>query len=117
VPDLSVNAGLVWLALLGFAGGFFIVPVCALLQHRPDPAKKGEVLAAANLLSFVGVFLVSGAHYLLAQWAGLTPRPIFLFGGVLTLVGAIFVLVLSPESLVRAAVGKLLTADYTDERG
>jgi hypothetical protein len=47
----------------------------------------------------------------------LTPRPIFLFGGVLTLVGAIFVLVLSPESLVRAAVGKLLTADYTDERG
>ncbi|MGA2179505.1 MAG: MFS transporter [Verrucomicrobiota bacterium] len=102
VPDLSVNAALVRLALLGFAGGFFIVPVCALLQHRPDPAKKGEVLAAANLLSFIGVFLASGAHYLLAQRAGLTPRPIFLFGGVLTLVGAIFVLVLSPESLVRA---------------
>ena len=60
------------------------------------------MLAAANLLSFVGVFLASGAHYLLAQRAGLTPRPIFLFGGVLTLVGAIFVLVLSPESLVRA---------------
>ena len=40
VPDLSVNAALVRLALLGFAGGFFIVPVCALLQHRPDPAKK-----------------------------------------------------------------------------
>jgi acyl-[acyl-carrier-protein]-phospholipid O-acyltransferase/long-chain-fatty-acid--[acyl-carrier-protein] ligase len=102
VPGLTVNAALVRLALLGFAGGFFIVPVCALLQHRPDPAKKGEVLAAANLLSFVGIFLASGAYYLLADAAGLSPRRIFLFGGALTLAGAIVVLVLSPESLMRA---------------
>jgi acyl-[acyl-carrier-protein]-phospholipid O-acyltransferase/long-chain-fatty-acid--[acyl-carrier-protein] ligase len=102
VPDLSVNAVLFRLALLGFTGGFFIVPLCALLQHRPDPAKKGEVLAAANLLSFIGIFLASGAYYLLADVAGLSPHQIFFFGGVLTLVGAILVPVLSPESLVRA---------------
>ena len=102
VPDLSVNTALLRLALLGFTGGFFIVPLCALLQHRPDPAKKGEVLAAANLLSFVGIFLASGAYYLLADAAGLSPRRIFLFGGALTFAGAVFVLVLSPESLVRA---------------
>jgi acyl-[acyl-carrier-protein]-phospholipid O-acyltransferase/long-chain-fatty-acid--[acyl-carrier-protein] ligase len=101
-PDLTMNASLVRLALLGFTGGFFIVPVCALLQHRPDPAKKGEMLAAANLLSFVGIFLASGAYYLLADAAGLSPRQVFFFGGVLTLAGAIGVLVLSPESLVRA---------------
>ena len=101
-PDLSVNAVLIRLAVLGLTGGFFIVPLCALLQHRPDPAKKGEVLAAANLLSFVGIFLASGAYYLLADVAGLSPRQIFFFGGVLTLVGAILVPVLSPESLVRA---------------
>jgi acyl-[acyl-carrier-protein]-phospholipid O-acyltransferase/long-chain-fatty-acid--[acyl-carrier-protein] ligase len=33
---------------------------------------------------------------------GLSPRQVFLFGGELTLVGAVFVLVFSPESLVRA---------------
>ena len=100
-PGLPVNAALVRLALLGFAGGFFIVPIAALLQHRPDPAKKGEVLAAANLLSFVGIFLASGAYYLLADVAGLSPVRIFLFGGLLTLAGAIYVLFLLPDALLR----------------
>ncbi len=101
VPGLSVNAALVRLSLLGFTGGFFIVPVAALLQHRPDPAKKGEVLAAANLLSFVGIFAASGAYYLLADVAGLSPCRIFFFGGVLTLAGAIYVLFLLPDALLR----------------
>jgi len=101
VPGLSVNAALVRLSLLGFTGGFFIVPIAALLQHRPDPAKKGEVLAAANLLSFVGIFLASGAYYLLADVAGLSPREVFFFGGVLTLAGAIYVLLLLPDALLR----------------
>jgi acyl-[acyl-carrier-protein]-phospholipid O-acyltransferase/long-chain-fatty-acid--[acyl-carrier-protein] ligase len=101
VPGLSVNAALVRLALLGFTGGFFIVPIAALLQHRPDPAKKGEVLAAANLLSFVGIFAASGAYYLLADVAGWSPARIFFFGGVLTLAGAIYVLFLLPDALLR----------------
>ena len=89
------------LAALGFAGGFFIVPIAALLQHRPDKDKKGEVLATANLLSFVGIFLASGAHFLLAQVAHLTPGQIFLFGGVLTLAGAVYALFLLPDALLR----------------
>jgi len=101
VPGLSMNAALVRLSLLGFTGGFFIVPIAALLQHRPDPAKKGEVLAAANLLSFVGIFVASGAYYLLADVAGLSPCQIFFFGGVLTLAGAIYVLFLLPDALLR----------------
>jgi acyl-[acyl-carrier-protein]-phospholipid O-acyltransferase / long-chain-fatty-acid--[acyl-carrier-protein] ligase len=104
VPGWSVNAALVWLALMGFAGGFFIVPVSAILQHEPEPSKKGEVLAAANWLSFVGVFLASGAYYLLADVFNMSPCPIFLLGGVVTFAGAIFVLVLSPDSFVRAVL-------------
>ena len=99
---LPLDAVFVWLALLGFMGGFFIVPVSAILQHRPEPSKKGEVLAAANWLSFVGIFLASGAYGILAEGFGLSPRAVFLFGGALTFVGAIFVLFLSPDSLVRA---------------
>ena len=101
VEGLSVSAVLLRLGLLGFAGGFFIVPIAALLQHRPEKEKKGEVLAAANLLSFVGVFLASGAHYLMAQVAHLSPRHIFLFSGVLTLIGAVYALTLLPDALLR----------------
>ena len=63
--------------LFSMAGGFFIVPIAALLQHRPNPAEKGEVLAAANLLSFVGIFVASGAYYLLTDVAGWSPCQIF----------------------------------------
>ena len=101
-PHWSLNATMVLLGLLGFAGGFFIVPVSAILQYRPDPAKKGEVLAAANWLSFVGIFLASGVYYLLAKVLGMSPPAIFLFGAILTFIGAIIVLILSPDSLVRA---------------
>jgi len=100
-PQFSLHGDLVLLALLGFFSGFFIVPVAALLQHRPDKARKGEMLATANLLSFVGVFLASGTYYLLANVAQCSPRQIFLFGGILTFVGAIYALVLLPDALVR----------------
>ena len=111
-PGLSLMAALVRLALLGFAGGFFIVPVSALLQHRPDKSKKGEVLAAANLLSFVGVFLASGVHYLLAEVAHLSPSQVFLFGSVLTLAGAVYVVILLPDSLLRFVLWALTRTIY-----
>jgi acyl-[acyl-carrier-protein]-phospholipid O-acyltransferase/long-chain-fatty-acid--[acyl-carrier-protein] ligase len=98
---LSVNAVLVRLALLGFAGGFFVVPIAALLQHRPEKTNKGEMLAVANLLSFVGVFLASGAYYLLADVFNLSPRAIYFFSGALTFLAAIYALFLLPEALIR----------------
>ncbi len=101
LPSVALGGALVLLALLGFAGGFFIVPISALLQHRPDPRKKGELLAMANWLSFVGVFLASGVHWLLAQKLQLSPRQVFFIGGVLTLTGAVYVLILLPDALLR----------------
>jgi acyl-[acyl-carrier-protein]-phospholipid O-acyltransferase / long-chain-fatty-acid--[acyl-carrier-protein] ligase len=97
--DVEISYGL--LASLGFAGGFFIVPIAALLQHKPARDNKGQVQATANLLSFVGVFLASGAHWLLAQQFKFSPRHIFLVGGLMTFAGAIYVLYLLPSALLR----------------
>ncbi len=76
IPDLS---------LLGFFGGFFAVPLNALIQHRPRPEQKGGVIAAANLLSFVGVFLAAGAYYFFSTVFHQTPAGVFLDGAILTL--------------------------------
>ena len=100
-PGAGVEISYALLALLGFAGGFFIVPIAALLQHKPARENKGQVQATANLLSFVGVFLASGAHWLLAQQFQLSPRHIFLVGGVMTFAGAIYALFLLPDALLR----------------
>ena len=103
-PGVGLNGSFVLLALLGLAGGFFIVPIAALLQHKPARENKGGVQATANLLSFVGVFLASGAHWVLVEQLKFTPRGIFLVGGLLTLVSAIYALILLPDALLRFAI-------------
>ena len=98
---LSFNSVLLLLAGLGFAGGFFIVPINALIQHRPEENKKGGVIAAANLLSFVGIGAASGVYYVLTRFAHLGPAAIFLWASIATLVATAYVLYLLPDSLLR----------------
>ena len=112
MPSVTLNESYVLLSLLGFAGGFFIVPVAALLQHRPSREIKGQVQATANWFSFVGVFAAAEAHWLLAQMLSLTPRGIFLVGGLLTLAGAIYVLWLLPDALLRFVLWLLTRTFY-----
>ena len=57
---------------LGFFGGFFIVPISAILQHRPAKEEKGVILAAANLLSSVRA--VRGRGSVLAAGRGAAAR-------------------------------------------
>ena len=101
-PQWHTGAVLAWLSAMGFAGGFFIVPVSAILQHDPEPSQRGGVLAAANWLSFVGIFLASGAFPFLSVTLGMSPRAIFLFCAALTFAGTVASLILFPYSLVRA---------------
>ena len=100
-PSLTYHDALVHLALLGFFGGFFIVPISAIMQHRPEKGRKGAVLAAGNLLSFVGIALASGVFWVLTSWAGLTTRQIFLASAAMTFGATVYVLVLLPDSLLR----------------
>ena len=91
-----------WLLMaLGFFGGFFIVPISAIMQHRPEKERKGTVLAVANLLSFVGIFLASGAHWLLTKYLHVAPPGFFLIGSVMTLIGTVYIVYLLPDSLLR----------------
>ena len=101
---LSFNVVAADLSLLGFFGGFFIVPIAALLQHRPDRESKGGVLAAANLLSFVGIFLASGIYYLVTVLLHLSPPAVFLLTAAATLAGTVYVLWLLPDALLRFAL-------------
>ena len=65
---LSLERAAAYLGLLGFLGGFYAVPLNALIQHRPDPEHKGGVIAAANLISFVGVFWPPASTLRWREW-------------------------------------------------
>jgi acyl-[acyl-carrier-protein]-phospholipid O-acyltransferase / long-chain-fatty-acid--[acyl-carrier-protein] ligase len=90
-----------FLAALGFTGGFFIVPIGALIQHRPEEQHRGGVLAAANLLSFIGFFAASAAYYLLKHFLRMGPAEIFFWSALATVAALAYVLWLLPDSLLR----------------
>ena len=100
-PELTFIAVAVNLGLLGFFSGFFVVPINSLIQHRPRKESKGGVLATANLLSFVGVFLASGAYYGMRGIGHFDPRIIFLTSAIITAAGTVYVLYLLPDMLLR----------------
>ena len=106
-------AAFAWtLGLLGFFGGFYNVPVNAIIQHRPDADKKGKVIATAALLSWVGILLASGVYYLLTVPLHLKSPQIFLFGAVLSLLGTIYCVKLMPDSLLRFVLWLLTKTLY-----
>ena len=112
IKGLSFEAVLLLLACLGFMGGFFIVPISALIQHQPEEEHKGGVLGAANWLSFVGVGVASGAYYSMAHWARLSPGEIFLWSSLATLAASAYVLYLLPDSLLRLVLWTLTHTLY-----
>ena len=77
------------LAALGFSAGFFIVPIAAVLQHRPSAESKGAVQGAANLLSFVGILAASGVQWVATeQWHLGTGQVFWVCGACAMLTGA-----------------------------
>ena len=100
------------LALLGFFAGFFAVPINALIQHRPLPERKGGIIAAANLLSFVGIALQPVAQYLLIELGHPNPARVFLICAGLTLGATLYVLTLLPDALLRFLLWLLTHSIY-----
>lgn len=97
-PGLTIWPVRVELCLLGFFGGFYAVPLNALIQHRPRREQKGGVIAAANLLSFVGVFLAAAIYFAFSSLAHLQPGNIFLAGSLMTLAATFYAIFLLPNS-------------------
>jgi MFS family permease len=103
LPGLAFTAVLVLLAFLGGAGGFFVVPINASIQHRPHPDEKGRTIAAANLLSFIGVALQPIAQFAMLHLGHPNPARIFLICSVMSIVMAVALVRMLP-ALATAAL-------------
>ncbi len=112
LPGLVTWQVAVLLGGLGVSGGFFTVPVNALIQHRPKPEDKGSVIATSEWLSSAGIFVAAGAFWLLREVFGLSASGIFLTGSVVTLGGAVVAMKAVPDSLVRLVIWLLTHTFY-----
>lgn len=99
MEGISKGAFTACLTLLGIGGGFFIVPLAAVLQHRPPADRKGSVQGAASWLSWVGISAAALLQKELNIRLGWTPGDIFWFCGVCAAVGGVYVMWSRPGAL------------------
>jgi 1-acyl-sn-glycerol-3-phosphate acyltransferase len=86
--------------MIGMFGGFFIVPLFALIQTRCDPEHISRTIAGMNILNALFMVAAAGlAIVLLGQ--GFTIPQLFLVTALLNAVVAIYIFSLVPEFLMR----------------
>ncbi len=99
------------LLLLGLFGGFFIVPLNALVQLRSDPAKRARIIAANNILN--ALFMVVGALAAAAMLGGGLSIPLlFAVAAICNAAVAVFIYGLVPEFLLRFIAWVLIHLFY-----
>lgn len=99
------------LALLGIFGGFFIVPLYALVQQRSSGAHRARVIAANNI--FNALFMVVGALAAAAMLGkGLSIPALFGVAALCNAAVAVFIYGLVPEFLLRFLVWLLIHTVY-----
>jgi acyl-[acyl-carrier-protein]-phospholipid O-acyltransferase/long-chain-fatty-acid--[acyl-carrier-protein] ligase len=91
----------VCLVLIGFAAGFFAVPLNALLQQRSGREDKGRLIATNNVFNTLGVLLASAMLWALATLLYLPADHVILILGLLTFVLTLYALYLLPDFVVR----------------
>ena len=100
------------LLLIGIFGGFYIVPLYALVQQRASPEHRSRVIAGLNILN--ALFMVTAAvmAMLLLGPAGFSIPELFLMTAILNAVVAIYIFTLVPEFLMRFLVWMLIHTIY-----
>ena len=98
---------LVDIALVGFFGGLFIVPLYALIQSRTPVAWRARSIAVNNIIN--ALFMVSGAIFAIVFLTalGMTIPDFFLIVMLMNLAVALLLVLLVPEFAVRFVVWTL----------
>ena len=102
----------VCLFLLGISAGFYIVPLNAFVQQASPGDRKGQVLATMNILTSLTGLFASVMIFVFKDIIQINSAQIFVFVGILTSIGAVYVCRLLPYALVRLIVWILTHTIY-----
>ncbi|MCG8465476.1 MAG: 1-acyl-sn-glycerol-3-phosphate acyltransferase [Xanthomonadales bacterium] len=100
------------LLLVGIFGGFYTVPLYALVQQRSDPARRSRVIAGNNILNALFMVVSSLFTMLILGVFGLSIPELFLITAVLNALVATYIFTLVPEFLMRFMTWILIHAMY-----
>ncbi|NMG75677.1 MFS transporter [Aromatoleum diolicum] len=99
------------LVMIGLFGGFFIVPLYALVQSRSEPAHRSRIIAGNNILNALFMVVAAGMGAGLLA-AGMTIPQLILITALLNAAVALYIYTLVPEFLLRFIVWLLVHTVY-----
>ncbi|MFK0376568.1 MFS transporter [Pandoraea sp. NPDC090278] len=102
------------LFLLAMFGGFYSVPLYALIQSRSAPSHRARIIAANNILNAL-FMVVSALMAMMLTKAGLTIDQLYLVTGILNALVAVYLYTLLPEFLIRFVMWLMLHTIYRIE--
>ena len=97
----SFGGALACLAILGFFAGFYSVPLNAMLQQKSAADSRGRVIAANNVLNFIGILAAAGVNSGLGSKLHLAPDEIVFVSGIATFLVTGYLFYLLPDFLIR----------------
>jgi len=100
------------LMMLGVFGGFYIVPLYALVQSRSAPDHRSRVIAGLNILDALFMVIAAILAMLILGPVGLSIPELFLITALLNAVVAIYIFTLVPEFLMRFLIWILIHTIY-----
>ena len=103
------------LLMIGIFGGFYIVPLYALIQSRSESSHQSRVIAGNNILNALFMVVAAGVA-IVGLNSGLTIPQLFLLTGLLNALVAIYIYTLVPEFLMRFLVWLLIHSVYRLEK-
>lgn len=89
------------LMFLGMFGGFFIVPLNALLQHHPAEEEKGRAMGTNNFFNGVAMLMAAVVFWVLTNRIGWSGAHVIFAAGCFTIASTLIVLWFTPEPTSR----------------
>lgn len=97
--------------LIGLFGGFYIVPLFALIQQRSEPHHLSRIIAGNNILNAF-LMVLSAVMAMVLLGSGVSIAELFLTVALLNAVVAIYIYTLVPEFFMRFIVWILIHTLY-----
>ncbi|MCH8865492.1 MAG: MFS transporter [Proteobacteria bacterium] len=99
------------LAMIGAFGGFFSVPLYALMQQRAEREHLSRIIAANNIINAIFIVCASMLSIVLLQ-SGFSIPELFIVLAILNIAVAIYIYTLLPEFLMRFLAWILINIVY-----
>src|SRR5262249_39406973 len=101
VAVYTFGGALICLAILGFFAGFYTVPIAPMLQPKAKAESRGRVIAANNVLNFLGILAAAGVSAGLGSGLHLRPDQVIFVSGIATFIVTAYLFILLPDFLIR----------------